>query len=312
MAELQGGRRVPREAKNIDEVLKEHVGKEFELMPIKDETGKVIGKKWWLKGADISHFSEPTLSDRVEKSVVRVLESNVKVSFDDILQAVFIEFPNALTPETEKIKDVIEEYAVTSEGKWQLKPELKPNLTESAHNKMIYFLASLGENAGFDVWIGKKEQSDSYNNVKFDSLVSIKNPVWRFVSTMNWDRVNQIDVIWHEQGRIAFEFEVENTTAITEAIARGSNIPHNHLKRVIVIPREREKLLYRKMKDPMISENIAKSEWKFVFYQDLEKFINKTGKKFDLREFERLFKLPKESRHVQNSLSAFLHCKKHE
>ncbi len=306
MAELQGGRRVPRGAKNIDEVLKEHVGKEFELIAIKDEKGKTIGKKWWLKGVDISHFSEPTLSDRVENSVVRVLESNVKVSFDDILQAIFKEYPNALTPETEKIKDVLKEYAIMSEGKWQLKPELKLNLTESAHNKMIYLLALLGEKAGFDIWIGKNEQSDSYNKVKFDSLVSIKRPTWRFVNTMNWNRVDQIDVIWHEQGRIAFEFEVENTTAITEAIARGSNIPHNHLKRVIVIPKEREKLLFRKTKDPMLNDNITKNEWKFIFYQDLEKFSGKQSKKIDLKEFEGLFKLPKETKQAQNSINLYL------
>lgn len=306
MAELQGGRKVPRGAKGIEEVLKEHVGKEFELLPIKDEKGKIIGKKWWLKGADLSHFSEPTLTDRVERKVIEVLESNIKVSFDEILQSIFIEFPNALTPETEKIKEVLKEYATMSEGKWQLKPELKQNLTESAHNKMIYILALLGEKAGFDIWIGQKEQSEIYNKTKLSSLISIKKPIWRFVNTMNWDRVNYIDVIWHEQGKIAFEFEVENTTAITEAIARGSNISHNHLRRIIVIPKEREKLLSRKMKDPMINENIKKDNWQFIFYQELEDFFNKKDKKINLNEFEKLFKIPKETKQTQNSLNLYL------
>ncbi len=307
MAELQGGRRVPRGAKNIDEVLKEHIGNEFELIPIKDEKGNTIGKKWWLKGMDISHFSEPTLSDRVENSVVRVLESNIKVSFDDILQEIFKEYPNALTPETEKIKDVLKEYATMSEGKWQLKPELKMNLTESAHNKMIYFLASLGEKAGFDVWIGKNEQSDSYNKVKLESLVSIKKPIWRFVPSTNWDRINQIDVVWHDRGRINFEFEVENTTTITGAISRGSNIPPNHLTRVIVIPKEREKLLYRKMKDPMIGENVIKHNWKFIFYQDLEEFFNKNKgkKKIDFNELENLIREPEFKIEKQENLNSF-------
>ena len=266
----------------------------------------MIGKNWWLKGVDVSHFSEPTLTDRVEKSVIRVLEGNVKVSFDEILQAIFIEFPNALTPETEKIKDVLKEYATMSNGKWQLKPELKINLTESAHNRMIYELALLGEKLGFDVWIGKNEQSDTYNKIKFDSLITNKRPTWRFVPNSGWNRVDQIDVIWHEQGRIAFEFEVENTTAITEAIARGSNIPNNHLKRIIVIPEEREKLLFRKIKDPMIGDNITKNNWQFIFYQDLERFTNKQNKKPILKEFEKLFKLPKETKQVQNSLSIYL------
>ncbi len=306
---IQGGMRVPRGAKNIDEVLKEHIGKKFEIILIKDEKGRTIGKKWWLKGADISHFSEPTLSDRVEKSVVRVLESNIKVSFDDILRTIFKEYPNALTPETEKIKDVLKEYAIMTDGKWQLKPTLRLNLTESAHNKIIYLLALLGEKAGFDVWIGKNEQSKAYNQIKLDSLISVKRPTWRFVNTMNWGRVDQIDVIWHEQGRIAFAFEVENTTAITDAIARGSNIPQNHLKRVILIPKEREKLLYRKIKDPMVNENIIKNEWKFIFYQDLEKLFNenKSKKEISTDSFEKIFRMPmKETSPKQNSLDLYL------
>ena len=306
MAELQGGRRVPRGAKNIDEVLKEHVGQEFDLISIKDEDGKTIGKKWWLKGADISHFSEPTLSDRIENSVIRVLESKVKASFDDILQAIFEEYPNALTPETEKIRDILKQYAIMSEGKWQLKPELKTNLTESAHNKMIHLLALLGEKAGFDVWIGLKEQSEVYENIKLETLVTIKKPSWRFIPTMNWNRINQIDVIWHEQGKVSFEFEVENTTAITEAIARGSNIPHDYLKRIIVIPKEREAFLYRKLKDPMLSENVKKNDWKFIFYQDLENFFKKSSKKFDSEEFQKLFKIPKETKQDQSTLKEYI------
>lgn len=305
MAELQGGRRVPVGAKNIEDVLKEHVGKEFELIPIKDEKDRTLGKKWWLKGADISHFSQPTLTDRIERKVVEVLEHNVKVSFDEILQAIFIEFPNALTPEAEKIRDVLKEYATTSDGKWQLKPDLRLNLTESVHSKMIYMLALLGEKAGFDVWIGKNEQSQTYSNTKLETLVNIKKPMWRFVNTMDWDRVSQIDTIWHDRGRIAFEFEVENTTAITEAISRGSNIPHNNLKRIIVIPKEREKFLHRKMKDPMINENIVKYDWQFIFYQDLENFFNKKSKRISLSEFEKLFRMPKEARQTQNILNDY-------
>ncbi len=307
MAELQGGRRIPVGAKSIEEVLEEHIGKEFELIPTKDENEKTIGKKWWLKGFDMSHFTQPTLSDRIERKIVEVLEHNIKVSFDDILQAIFIEFPNALTPETERIKDVLKEYAVTSDNKWQLKPDLRSNLTESLHTKMIYLLAKLGEKFKFDIWVGQKEQSETYNKTKLGSLVKIKKPVWRFVDTPSWDRVNQIDVVWHDRGRIAYEFEVENTTAITEAISRGSNITHNKLKRVIVIPKEREKLLYRKVKDPMINENISKYSWQFIFYQDLENCFEKRGKKGVLTEFEKLFKQPKETtKKVQNSLTLYL------
>ncbi len=311
MAEIQGGRHVPVGAKNIEDVLKEHVGKEFELISVDEGRGKNSAKKWWLRGVDISHFSQPTLSDRVERKIVEVLENNVKVSFDDILQAIFIEFPNALTPETEKIREILQEYATQMKGDryWMLKPQVKER--ESEHSEMIYYLATLGRKAGFDIWIGQKEQGESYKKEKLSSFVTNKNPVWRFIPTMNLDRVRQIDVIWHEEGRVRAEFEVENTTAITEAIVRGSNIPHDNIKRLIVIPEEREGLLFRKMKEPMLSENIAKTNWKFLFYGDVKGFFgkHKGGKKIDTDEFEKLFKLPKEARQVQNSINDFAKSK---
>ena len=157
MADLKGGRNVPVGVKNVEEVLKEHIGNEFELIPVKDEKGKTIGKKWWLKGYDISHFTQPTLSDRVERTIVSILDKNPKVSFDDILQSIFIEFPNALTPETEKLKDILAEYAdTTPDGKWQLKYQVR--VRESEHSKMIFFLGLLGKKAKYDVWIGSNEQ----------------------------------------------------------------------------------------------------------------------------------------------------------
>lgn len=308
MADLQGGRNVPVGAENVEEVLKDHVGKEFELMPIKDEKGKIIGKKWWLKGYDISHFTQPTLSDRVERTIVSILDKNPKVSFDDILQSIFVEFPNALTPETEKIKDILAEYAdTTPDGKWQLKYQVR--VREGEHSKMIFYLALLGKKAKYDVWIGSKEQATSFSGQKLSSLVSIKKPVWRFVPTPNWDRVNQIDVIWHDRGRIEYTFEVENTTAITEAIVRNSNIPHNKLKRVIIIPKEREGMLNRKLEEPMIKENILKNDWHFVFYNDLENFFNQNGKKEKVStdDFDKLFRIPKkEIEKQQNSLNLYL------
>ena len=87
---------------------------------------------------------------------------------------------------------------------------------------------------------------------KLSKYVTNHNPVFRFIPSTNLDRVKQIDVIWHDDGRVKFEFEVENTTAITEAIVRGSNIPHDKIRRIIVIPEERERLLHRKLEEPMI------------------------------------------------------------
>lgn len=294
---------------NPDDVMKEFLNKEFVLVDVKDKKGKGISKKWWFKDpSSVPYLEFIPLADRVEIAIVDVLRRKVKVSFDDVLQEIFIKFPNALTPETQNIKEILQEYAEpTKDGSWALKSQVKAR--ESQHSEMIYYLAMLGKKAGLDVWIGQKEQGETYEKERLSSLVTNKNPVWRFIPTMNLERIKQIDVIWHDEGRVRFEFEVENTTAITEAIVRGSNIPHDEIKRLIVIPEERESLLFRKMKEPMLNENIVKNNWKFVFYKDIKQFFekNKKSKKIDFDDFEKLFKMPSEAKQSQqNSLDVYL------
>ena len=174
---------------------------------------------------------------------------------------------------------------------------------------MIFYLAMMGKKAKYDVWIGSNEQSASYNNVKLSSLVTIKKPVWRFISTAYWDRINQIDVIWHDSGRVKYAFEVENTTTITSAIARSSNITAINVNRLIIIPKERERLLYRKIEEPLIKENIERFKWGFIFYDDLEKFFNQYGKKEKIStdSFDKMFRMPKSNtEQKQNSLNIYL------
>jgi DNA modification methylase len=298
MADLQAGKNVPVGAKNIEEVLKAHIGKEFEIVPVCDSKGEKIGNKWWIKGWEISHFSRPSLTDRVEKVVVNVLQSRIKVSFDDILQAIFMEFPNALTPDTQNLKSIIEEYSrAAKDGNWILKADVKKR--ESQHAEMIYYLAKIGAKARFDVWVGQREQGDAFSNEKLSSLVTDKSPVWRYI-TGEPDRVKQIDVLWHDRGKINYQFEVENTTAITEAIARGSNIESSRFtKRLIVIPEERQAFLFRKMQEPLLKESVIANNWKFIFYKDVTEFyknnINKD--RIDLENFEKLFKYPSDEKY---------------
>ena len=280
---------------NPDDAMKSLLGKEFILVDVKDEKGDNIGKKWWFRDpTSIPYLKFIPLADRVETAVVDVLRRKVKVSFDDILQEIFIKFPNALTPETQKINEVLSEYAnKTSDGKWILKPSVK--FRESQHSEMIFYLGILGKKAGFDVWIGQKEQGDTFKERKLSELCTKREPVFQNVGYQNMHRVKQIDVIWHKRGRIYYEFEVENTTAVTEAIVRGSNISDEEVKRFIVIPEERESLLYKKVEEPILKESVEKNNWKFISYKDLQLLFKMgRGKKgIIINELENLGRMPK-------------------
>ncbi len=303
MVDLKGGRHAPIGARNIEDILDDHVNTDFELIEIKNERGKVVGKKWWLKGRDFSNFTTPALSDRVERAVLNVLDKKFKVSFDDILQAVFIEFPNALTPDSQDIKKVLEEYAKpTPDGKWMLKPGLTEKERESQHSRMIYILGNLGKKAKFDVWIGSKEQSAIYNKKPLRELCDDIRYMFAAQESVAQDRVKQIDVMWLDSGRIMYEFEVENTTGISDAIIRGSNIPESsHLKRFIIIPEERENFLFKKLQEPILQETIKKVKWNFIRYRDLEKLFAESKKIFNPADLDKIARMPRMKNYTQQT-----------
>lgn len=316
MVELKGGKRVPIGAKNIEDVLKENVNTEFELVDVKDEKGKVIGKKWWVKGWDLTHFSQPILSDRLERAVISLLDQRFKVSFDDVLQEIFIQFPNALTPDTQDIKDILREYAeTTKDGNWRLKSGYSEAERISRHSEMIFYLANIGRKLGYNIWIGQREQGETFNKTRLSEFCD-RLPTFRFISQEpeRIDRIRHIDVIWHKDGVIKYEFEIENTTSITDAIIRGSNIKpiddsvSFELKRYIVIPKSRMKLLVKKLDEPLIKRSLVDNVWKFIIYEDLRDYYSQVAKKKKIKssiDFETLAQIPKLINQKQSNLQEF-------
>jgi hypothetical protein len=142
----------------------------------------------------------------------------------------------------------------------------------------------IGLRANYEVWIAPNEQPKIEQTLKeqIEKKLSLELP------PENLARIQEIDVIWIKSGVAEFEFEVENTTAITEAIVRGSNIIGDRTTRVIVIPEERKNLLYRKVNEPALKERIEKDRWMYIYYKDAESFYEqfKSRKKIDLLKFE--------------------------
>jgi hypothetical protein len=128
----------------------------------------------------------------------------------------------------------------------------------------------------------------------------------------NIDRIQEIDALWLESGQIAYEFEVENTTGITEAIVRGSNIPNANVRRYIVIPEERQSFFHQKISEPMIREKIENLKWGFVFYDKLVTFYeqNKKKQKIDISDFDKVCSVPKLKKETQPTIQEFRESKK--
>lgn len=81
---------------DINTVLKDHLDREFVLLPAK--VGEAEGNLWWFKDTSIvPRLNEIPLTERVEQTVYRRLNQMGRVTFMEVWDAVSMEFPNSLT-----------------------------------------------------------------------------------------------------------------------------------------------------------------------------------------------------------------------
>ena len=272
----------------VQKILDEYKGKEFVF---------IKGEGWWFKNPEKYYLDITPLQDRVEKFIIQLLKRKIKVSFDDALQEIFLKLQNALTPEPAKVRTILEEYAEPTKGrKWRLKRIVEKRIRE--HNRMIGMLAEIGKSFGFKIYIGKREQSETYENMQLHQFIDEELPILS-------DQEKEIDILWIKDEKIIYAFEVEYTTGITEAVIRGSYMTSDEVKRVFVIPEEREKLLHRKVNAPILKDRIIEQNWKFIFFKDLKEFYlwSKGRKKIEKTDFEEIFKELREERVLQTKLS---------
>jgi len=281
---------------SISKVLDENKGKEFVF---------IKGEGWWFKDPTKHHYEVP-LNERVEEMILDTLHRKV-ASFDDILQDIYLTFTNALTPSPSSVKEIVNEYARPEARKWKLKPQVRER--EKEHSEMIGFIAELGRKSGYDIWIGLREQSDTYEGKTLSEFCDFEELSLNEISPDDIDSyVKQIDVLWIKDGRVFFSFEVEYTTAITDAFMRCSAIPESHqTRRFIVIPEEREKFMYRKLDSQLLRERVEKEGWKLIFFKNLREFYNKNKRKKSINpeQILKIARTPVKEREKQATMDSF-------
>jgi len=293
---------------DVKTVLKSHIDKEFILVPAK--LGGSEGQLWWFKDPSIvPHLKTIPLSERVEQTVLRKLQQRGKVTFTEMWDAISTEFPNSLTSDSMSIKEALKIYArpVTG-GYWLIKPNLTRNEIEREHTEMIVMLSDIGKSYGYKIWIGKKEQSDKIirfpnKSGELRQYVSIKD-LNHIENIQNPQIVKDIDVLWMQDNKIAYSFEVEATTAMTESLNRGSNIDYS-ISKFLIIPQEREPQLISKMRSPMFAKRFKDDNWNVIFFEPLrEEYWKKKGKKdiFHLIDKKIMKKTSKDIKDLQEEL----------
>jgi tRNA G10 N-methylase Trm11 len=255
---------------DVDEVLKAHEGTEFVRVPV--EIGEQKGGMWWFKNpGQIRHLEKIPISERVEQTIVRLLQERGRVSFTEALDKVFVEFPNSLTTDTTSVKEALKLYAVErgqgTHAVFVLNPAF--HRPESAHNQMVGTLAEIGSARGYKVWIGQPEQSQLYPSKKRPLAEWATASLRRVKNILNLGNVERIDCLWIRENRIECSFDVEATTPLSEAINRGSGIA-DPVERYIVLPEERHQVLNNRLKNPHFRDGFEKYGWKTLYFSALK------------------------------------------
>lgn len=271
---------------DVKAVLDEHLGKEFVLVPTK--LGGAAGKLWWFKDPNIvPRLKEIPLSERVEQTVLRQLQSKGSVTFTDIWNAVSEAFPNSLTSDSTSIKESLETYArPVAGGKWLLKSDFTRERVRSDHNEILGILALVGKQRGHDIWVGKKEQSERTSGLlgsdkKLSELATLHR--LDLDDVVNLPTVEDMDLLWMDQRKVVAAFEVESTTTMTSALWRGSNLA-DRIPKFMAIPEEREAEFLRKYQSPLFAEHFQKNNWKLIYFEALRNAYSKHGKKLELEK----------------------------
>ncbi|MDI6766425.1 MAG: DNA methyltransferase [Bacteroidota bacterium] len=268
---------------DVKTALEKHIDNEFILVDAK--RGGAQGKLWWFKNPGmVPHLQKIPLTERVERTVLAKLQQKGKVTFTDIWEAVSISFPNSLTSDQTSIREALEVYAKPmQQGYWLIKNNFKRSEAEREHSTIIAILSEIGQAAGYDIYIGKNEQSHDLNSPiikttgKLNQYLTYKN-VFKLKNVQNPDVVDDIDLLWIKNHNVEYAFEVESTTPMTDALQRCSNLEKT-VSKVMLFPVDRENQFKQKLKSPMFYERFQGDNWSVVLFDVLYESWNKDKKR---------------------------------
>lgn len=190
---------------------------------------------WWL--AEPGHIAQP-LADRVDEMVWESLVQQPTWEHEELVNAVYANFPGPLTPDLELVLTCIDSYSVREGKKLRLRPEDDPLRRAAELGAQRADLAGLGKRLGFDPRTG-----DSW------------------------------DVRWLEQGREVYVFAISTTTALSRCLLARRTTTEG-AQRCLVIPGGRAQLVgLRLRRDPRLARAVAADGWQFIKFRHLRRLV---------------------------------------
>ena len=210
----------------------ERVGEEPELL--------------WLPALD-GEGGEP-LADRVEQAVYQVLQARPTWPVEEILQAVYDQFPGMLTPDLPLVWACLDSYARCQEGTCRLREEDDPRRRADELGTLRQELRALGRNLSFRVGGGE-----------------------------GWD------LRWRDGPQDVYLFALSATARLGGTLKAGPPVPVGAIP-CLVFPGGRAELLAHKLgRDPRLARAVGARGWQLIKFRHLRRLI---AEGLDRRTFE--------------------------
>lgn len=150
---------------------------------------------------------------------------------------------------------------------------------------MIAHLSKIGKKNQYQIFIGKREQSEMLNHKqKLKDIADITDTTTAFAHKLEKERIeriNMIDQIWFDGCDVKCIFEVENSTNFTMALQRASNLDKD-IPKIMIIPDKRESELLS-VNDPVFLELFREYNWHYLTYTSVVR--SSASRKVELSSF---------------------------
>ena len=148
------------------------------------------------------------------------------------------------------------------------------------HTEIQYYLLTLGNEMGLDVWAARNDRNKDYNGKKFSALPKIIDELPTQFNEATTKTIELIDVLWLKGNSIIAAFEVECTTSIYSGLLRMSDLlalqPNLDIPIFIVAPDDRRNKVEQEILRPTfkLRHKPLNEICGFLSFSDLIKKIN--------------------------------------
>jgi hypothetical protein len=157
-------------------------------------------------------------------------------------------------------------------------PEIPPEDTDQAHRtelvsdhvRMQWKIARLGIKAGERVWVPVGDQAKLRQTYQFEQF----DPEFSSGIDLPHSYVENIDVVWKQEFRIAAAYEIENSTSIYSGLLRFADLnviaPNTIYPMFIVAPKDRKNRVREQLRRPAFKRLELYRKVRFLPYEAID------------------------------------------